>query len=432
MAVMEGNYIALPACQYCPPSPPMEVGKPPACCDPACIEVAAQRECDAESYTSSITIDKQAEVTETSNCAGGCCSEETSTANNKKAAARTEKLKAARERYAATLEAVGCICRALLARNLETCCSPQTKRSLRSATPRTSTSSSSLRASTSGCCSAKEASACSKRKMKADTHGKNAGIGGGSGSVGDKVDDSKTLATSCSKETGCCDNPKLGKPIVKGTSIPAKTGCPQVYLRPRRTTSRRPVATVHRPPMNVGSGPARLQQRLDAAVAKSLTICWLAWDRVFQLRERTVLRSPAVPRRTTFRLSKLGAPNLVAPRSLMLLSRRENAPKLTMVKRLFQPLSSRDVAATSLKQSLPVSKLTTLAEQRSQMLQRNLLTPLNPVAARQLMSPLTLVLASHLKRKRRMIVVIRRRSRTRNRLSTILPSLATSTLKKQA
>jgi len=216
----------------------------------ACIEVAAQRECDAESYTSSITTDKQAEVTgmstcgvpvercfqvaETSNCAGGCSSEKTSTANNKKAAARTEKLKAARERYAATLEAVGCICRALLARNLETCCSPQTKRSLRSATPRTSTSSSSLRASTSGCCSAKEASACSKRKMKADTHGKNAGIGGGSGSVGDKIDNSKILATSCSKETGCCDNPKLGKSIVKETSIPAKTGyCPSLSQTPK-------------------------------------------------------------------------------------------------------------------------------------------------------------------------------------------------------
>src|SRR6266516_989740 len=34
-------------------------------------------------------------------------------------------LSSARERYASTLEALGCICKALLALNLETCCTPK-------------------------------------------------------------------------------------------------------------------------------------------------------------------------------------------------------------------------------------------------------------------------------------------------------------------
>jgi len=161
---------------------------------------------------------------EESSCASGCCSGKVSTADNKKAA-RVEKLKAARERYAATLEAVGCICRALLARNLETCCSPQTKRSLRSATPRASTSSTSLRSLTSGCCSAKDLGSCSKRKKKANTCGKNTVTREGSGSAGDNVDGSKATPKSCTISAGCCDEPRSENPVVKDKAVPPKTGC---------------------------------------------------------------------------------------------------------------------------------------------------------------------------------------------------------------
>ncbi|KAH7410603.1 Cu2+-exporting ATPase [Cadophora sp. MPI-SDFR-AT-0126] len=222
---MEDEYKALPSCQYCPPSAQAEDGKQKlACCDTACIEVAAQRDCDAESFTSSDSAGKEADITKTSSCAGGCCSAKASTSNDKKVA-RTERLKAARERYAATLEAVGCICRALLARNLETCCSPQTKRSLRSAAPRTSTSSSSLRASTSGYCSTKEAGPCNKRKEKADTCQKNAETGAGWGAAEDKTDNSKALPVACSTMTSCCDDFRSEKSVVRELSSPAKTGC---------------------------------------------------------------------------------------------------------------------------------------------------------------------------------------------------------------
>lgn len=77
-----------------------------------------------------------------------CCSSSKSAVSTPKPTCRIERLKAARERYAATLEAVGCICKALLARNLETCCSSPSESLLKSGTPRSSTSSRRLRPTT--------------------------------------------------------------------------------------------------------------------------------------------------------------------------------------------------------------------------------------------------------------------------------------------
>ncbi|KAL5319004.1 hypothetical protein ACEPPN_014072 [Leptodophora sp. 'Broadleaf-Isolate-01'] len=190
----------------------------------ACIEVAAQRECDAESYASSTGSVKEESAKESSSCGGGCCSTNPLTSNDKKAA-RMERLKAARERYAATLEAVGCICRALLERNLETCCSPQTKRSFRSATPRTSGSSSNLRATTSpGCCSSKEPSSCNKRKQKTDTYGKGTDNRGGSKSTQGGEDGCKPVSSSASGKTGCCDSAAPRKLKIERAAS-TKNGC---------------------------------------------------------------------------------------------------------------------------------------------------------------------------------------------------------------
>ncbi|EKD16690.1 uncharacterized protein L3040_001431 [Drepanopeziza brunnea f. sp. 'multigermtubi'] len=172
---MSGKSIAVASCKYCPPVSPEEDGQQKfACCDTACIDIAAERECDADGDDSS----KDEDAKESSNCASACCSGK-ATAPKPKKTTRNERLKAARERYAATLDAVGCICRALLARNLETCCSPDTKRTLRAVnaavSPRASLSSHSLRAAkTSGCCSNKEPDSCTKKKKKTDTTDKNA------------------------------------------------------------------------------------------------------------------------------------------------------------------------------------------------------------------------------------------------------------------
>lgn len=54
-AMMEGKYAALPSCKYCPPASLAEDGKQnQSCCDIACIDVAAQRECDAEGDDASL------------------------------------------------------------------------------------------------------------------------------------------------------------------------------------------------------------------------------------------------------------------------------------------------------------------------------------------------------------------------------------------
>ncbi|KAH7346212.1 Cu2+-exporting ATPase [Rhexocercosporidium sp. MPI-PUGE-AT-0058] len=223
---MAGDYETLPSCQYCPPASPAEDGEQKlACCDAACIEVAAQRECDAESFANSFESLEEKPAKEPSSCGGGCCSGNNSASNNNKKAARLERLKAARERYAATLEAVGCICRALLARNLETCCSPQTKRTLRSATPRTSSSSSSLRVTApSGCCSPKEPGSCNKRKTKIYTSGKNTDIGGGSKLAQGREDCCEKVSSSSLSKIGCCDNLEPPKLAVEKTAL-VKTGC---------------------------------------------------------------------------------------------------------------------------------------------------------------------------------------------------------------
>ncbi|KAL2059745.1 hypothetical protein VTL71DRAFT_10129, partial [Oculimacula yallundae] len=185
----------------------------------ACIEVAAQREYDAESFASSINSVKELTTKETSSCADNCCSGTSSASDNKKAA-RIEKLKAARERYAATLEAVGCICRALLARNLETCCSPQTKRS----SPRTSSSSGSLRTTKPpGCCSSKGSGTSNARKKLTKTCGGNTSDGG-SVPDGNKTKCKAELAPSAVK-VGCCGSSPPETLIGKEVMAPAKSSC---------------------------------------------------------------------------------------------------------------------------------------------------------------------------------------------------------------
>ncbi|KAK5998960.1 P-type cation-transporting ATPase [Cladobotryum mycophilum] len=99
-------------------------GKVAPCCDDACLVRLAIRECDAESAASAAaTVDKTA-AGETDDA---CCQPPTLEATNPGACDRHRRV--VKERYGATLEALGCICRALLALGQESCCETR-KRSL--------------------------------------------------------------------------------------------------------------------------------------------------------------------------------------------------------------------------------------------------------------------------------------------------------------
>lgn len=89
-------------------------------------------------------------------CSTGCCSSKTETQSNRKSCNKHRTT--AFERYAITLEAIGCICKALVARNLESCCS--TGCSIR----RRGYTRLGAEASTSSICSAKS-SRCSENRV---------------------------------------------------------------------------------------------------------------------------------------------------------------------------------------------------------------------------------------------------------------------------
>jgi copper chaperone CopZ len=109
-----------------------------------CLDIAAQQECDAQcdddtaeedlrgTKTSAAAISRALQQIDISTeTETGCCSSKTRPTNPGKKPC-TKHLKAAHERYATTLETIGCICKALIARNLESCCSSGRNRTKRS------------------------------------------------------------------------------------------------------------------------------------------------------------------------------------------------------------------------------------------------------------------------------------------------------------
>ncbi|KAJ5273569.1 hypothetical protein N7478_008694 [Penicillium angulare] len=111
--------------------------KPSPCCDNSCLDRIALRECDkgrtsspnhaSPKYASSGCHDHDGEPCE-------------------------QHLRSTRNKYAAILEALGCICRALVELGQESCCAPSRASSLRSARRSTESSRSILRVSLGTCC----------------------------------------------------------------------------------------------------------------------------------------------------------------------------------------------------------------------------------------------------------------------------------------
>ena len=177
-----------------------------------CLEIAAQQECDAQCNDSETTDEdlkgkrippRRARDGSTSTEADCCSSKIHPSGSGKKPC--NKHLKAARERYATTLEAVGCICKALIERNLESCCSTirnRTKRSSGHPPLRTKTSGSSFRAAKSATSWSKEArSSGLEYGEKTDTCGSKTDSGGKKPDCCGEACGGKTGA--CGDKTGC-------------------------------------------------------------------------------------------------------------------------------------------------------------------------------------------------------------------------------------
>ncbi|ROW00724.1 hypothetical protein VSDG_03321 [Cytospora chrysosperma] len=101
-----------------PNNPSCCEGKPSPCCDVSCLDRLAARECKEEAGTTPLTT-----TTSTSSSKNVCDQYE----DGKPCKKHTRSI---REKYAAKLEALGCLCRVLLAMGQESCCPPQPRSSL--------------------------------------------------------------------------------------------------------------------------------------------------------------------------------------------------------------------------------------------------------------------------------------------------------------
>jgi Cu2+-exporting ATPase len=101
-----------------PNNPSCCEGKPSPCCDVSCLDRLAARECKEEAGTTPLTT-----TTTTSSSRNVCDQYE----DGKPCKKHTRSI---REKYAAKLEALGCLCRVLLAIGQESCCPPQPRSSL--------------------------------------------------------------------------------------------------------------------------------------------------------------------------------------------------------------------------------------------------------------------------------------------------------------
>ncbi|KAL4778181.1 E1-E2 ATPase-domain-containing protein [Aspergillus varians] len=156
-------------------------GKPSPCCDTSCLDRIALRECSSHSTKTSPTTS----CTQRPN--GNPCEDHR---------------RSARMKYAATLDALGCICRALLALGQESCCAPPGRSSLGQKCRSTESVRSMLRTSLDSCC----AEAVPR-------------------SVGRRSGSSKRGAGGCS--SGCCGESVSSDAEVRPRSVRRRSASPK-------------------------------------------------------------------------------------------------------------------------------------------------------------------------------------------------------------
>ncbi|KAK0625186.1 E1-E2 ATPase-domain-containing protein [Bombardia bombarda] len=171
-------------------------------CDESCLDRVALRECSTSSHTSS---------------------EYAPSENEKKPCA--EHVRKTRKTYASQLEAIGCICRALVALGQESCCSPQRR-------PSASSSKMALlrsRASMDSCCATTgtDAGGCSKKRPGAKKVPRRGGVGSScrpasvAGSCADSCCGEKPAPHSA-RDQMALTNPNQATDPEKGFSITEK------------------------------------------------------------------------------------------------------------------------------------------------------------------------------------------------------------------
>ncbi|KAL5333112.1 E1-E2 ATPase-domain-containing protein [Aspergillus crustosus] len=187
-------------------------GKPSPCCDTSCLDRIAFRECN------------QGQPSQISKC---------SITNNQPC---ENHRRSARSKYAATLDALGCICRALLALGQESCCPPpKDARSSFNKTRRSTESTRSVfRASTDTCCSGESPKL---DRQRSGSSVKNKPLGScceSTASTKNAKTHEPTLKNApegpdiCSK--GCCGGTDRMIPSTQAASTTKiSAGCPEYY-----------------------------------------------------------------------------------------------------------------------------------------------------------------------------------------------------------
>lgn len=208
-------------------APPCCEGKPSPCCDVSCLDRLAGRECEDQHTTESPYAIE---------CCGGGDDTEGKGQDRKPC---EEHKRSVREKYAAKLEALGCLCRALVALGQESCCHPSRRSSLERRKRCTKVKDS--RKSVDSCC----ATGVSRRSSSSVTSVRAWGsrvteCGGGDG-VGRamKKDDGCSKGccapacdvTGCASVDSCCAEKGKGGTNVKEKAV---TDSPPINLAPSR------------------------------------------------------------------------------------------------------------------------------------------------------------------------------------------------------
>ncbi|KAK4031865.1 E1-E2 ATPase-domain-containing protein [Parachaetomium inaequale] len=176
-------------------------GKTAPCCDQSCLDRLALRDCDNHEPALAASHGPTGSHA-TSDCNQG---------NDGKPCA--DHVRKTRKMYAEKLEALGCICRALVALGQESCCSPQRRSSAGSARRRSKEIPSRSRASVDSCCAASGADAggCSTKKQP----GSRKGCRSGDGTEGKPRPAS--MPGSCADS--CCAEKQRAGPVKKSMTI---------------------------------------------------------------------------------------------------------------------------------------------------------------------------------------------------------------------
>ncbi|CAM1509619.1 Fc.00g033580.m01.CDS01 [Cosmosporella sp. VM-42] len=194
--------------------------KPGPCCDVSCLDRLALRECDVNCSATDDgdSLKRPATSSQSSTACFG--------AVDGKACGRHRR--STRDRYGATLEALGCICRALLARGLESCCEP---RQLSSIERNRCSKRSSPRTSLDSCCATGSWTETSmpngRKKSRGSNRSCSKGVRGATFSSA-SLDTPELTKPPCTD--ACCSSkkaPMLGTNLSKATMAkkPCADGC---------------------------------------------------------------------------------------------------------------------------------------------------------------------------------------------------------------